>query len=86
MFASFAEYLKTRVKKPFNSRPRYFPVGDYLTCFVSERRCWSRRINEWLTLYEDIETGEVVGVKVKGLQAAGIIAEGNGCCPSKTAT
>jgi len=65
---SLAEYLKTNEYKGFNSEPRYFAQGDYLTYFVSEERCYSVRVNDVLTIYTGIESGQVVGCKLKGFR------------------
>lgn len=67
MASDLAEYRRTATHKGFDGKPKYFAIGDYLTYFVSERRCFSRRVNEWLTIYTAVDNGELVGVKVKGL-------------------
>lgn len=64
---SLAEYLETAKHKGFNGKPRYFPLGDYVTYFANESRCYSKRINELLTIYTAPDSGDLVGIKVKGV-------------------
>lgn len=61
------EYLASARHKGFVRRPRFFELGDYMTYFFSEERCWSERVDEYLTIYTGVESGELVGVKIKGI-------------------
>jgi hypothetical protein len=61
-------YLETAVHKGFVASPRYFSFGDYLTYFVKQDRCYSRRVNELLTVYISVDDGSLVGCKVKGVR------------------
>jgi hypothetical protein len=48
-------------------QPHYYPVGDYLTFFAGESRCFAVRVNELLTVYLSTEDDSLVGCKVKGV-------------------
>jgi hypothetical protein len=60
--------MKSEVRKEFSPAPRYYRQGDYLNYFVSSKRCYARRVNSLLTIYTEIDTGELVGCKVKGIR------------------
>lgn len=65
---NLVERMKSEQRKDFHPAPRYYRQGDYLTYFISSKRCYSRRIDSLLTVYTDMETGELVGCKVKGVR------------------
>lgn len=66
------EYLDTRKPiaktQPFEEVVRYFPDGDFVSCFVSDERCYAKQAGERLTVYYSDSTDEVVGCKVKGVR------------------
>lgn len=64
---SLVERLKTDAHRGFNSRPRYYEHGDFVTYFISPKRCKAKRINSLITIYVDVENAELVGCKVKGI-------------------
>ena len=64
---SLVERMKTEQRTDFTPAPRYYRQGDYLNYFVSGERCYARRVDSLLTVYTNIETGALVGCKVKGV-------------------
>jgi hypothetical protein len=60
-------YLEHHPHKGFSGQPHYYPVGDYLTFYASEGRCFAMRVNELLTVYVSANDDCLVGCKVKGV-------------------
>lgn len=58
-------FWKTLKRKPFVVRPRYFPVGDFLTLLIREERCYEERVDELVTAYRTIDGHELAGLKIK---------------------
>ena len=68
MAPTLADYLRDRRPKGFRSAPSYFPLGDYLTYFVSDEPCHARRVDDVVTVYLSNDTDRLVGCKVKGVK------------------
>lgn len=64
---SLVERLKTDKHQGFNSRPRYYSHGDYVTYFIDPARCHARRLNSLVTVYTAVDDGRLVGCKLKGI-------------------
>lgn len=65
---TLGDYLNTREYKGFDPKPRYFRDGDHLTYFIADKRCYSWRINELLTVYTAVDDDcEVVGCKINSI-------------------
>jgi hypothetical protein len=63
-----SEYVRSHPHQGFKVRPKYFRDGDYATFYISDRRACAQRVDELLTVYRDIETGELTGCKLKGVR------------------
>jgi hypothetical protein len=68
MANELTEYLKAHPAQGFKSRPQYFADGDYVSYFLTDERCYARRIDSLLTLYHSLDTDEIVGCKIKGVR------------------
>jgi hypothetical protein len=66
--ATAFSYWAALPPKQFVSKPHFYGDEDFLTYFINENRCFAQRINELVTVFTDIRTGELVGCKVKGIQ------------------
>jgi hypothetical protein len=62
------EHWASLPQTEFVSRPQYYRDEDFLTCFINDNRCIAKRVNELVTVYSDVRTGELVGCKVKGIR------------------
>ena len=62
------DYLKTHPPQGFRAVPHYFPVGDYVTYYFRDERCYEERVDDLLTVYLSMTTNEVVGCKIKGVK------------------
>jgi hypothetical protein len=62
------QYLADNPCKGFRAVPHYFPLGDYLTLYVKEERCYAERVDDLLTVFLSIKTNEMVGFKIKGVR------------------
>jgi hypothetical protein len=52
----------------YDVRPYYSKVGDFVSyCWSPGRRFFTRRVDEFLTTYHDVESKAVVGCKIKGI-------------------
>lgn len=65
--ASIKTCMEKYPHRGFSKQPHYYPVGDYLTYFADERRCFAIRVNELLTVYVSTADSSLVGCKVKGI-------------------
>ena len=68
MATDLKEYLAGKECKAFESRPNYFEDGDYVTYFASDVFAYEDRIDELVTVYRSVETSELIGCKIKGVQ------------------
>jgi hypothetical protein len=69
MATTVLERAAQEAHEGFTGEPRYYREGDYLTCFLRDERCFSRRVNEYVTIYTAIDDDDrLVGCKVKGLR------------------
>lgn len=65
---NLATYRAENPHKGFSKQPHYYPVGDYLTFYASDERCFAERVNELLTVYVSTDDRHLVGCKVKNVQ------------------
>ena len=67
----FVQYMLSEIGEPVE---RFEPFafhntdGDCIEFFISDRRYYGKRIDEFLTLYLDMETGDIVGSVIKNIQ------------------
>jgi len=61
------EWLEDRKASGFSAVPHYFGDGDYISLFLSNGRCYAKRIDDLLTVYYADSTGDFVGCKIKGV-------------------
>jgi hypothetical protein len=75
MADKLTEYLREHPCKGFRPIPFYSELGDFVTFYARDERCFERRVDELLTVYLSMATKELVGCKIKGvkhlLQTAG---------------
>ncbi len=75
MAQDLKQYLAEHPCKGFKPVPHYFPEGDYVTYFHRDERARAQRLDDLLTVYLSLASGELVGCKIKGvrhlLQTAG---------------
>ncbi len=65
---NLVEYIEQHPSEGFSPVPHYFPDGDFLSFYFREDECYAQRIDELLTAYYSIATGELVGCKIKGVR------------------
>lgn len=68
MAQNLSEYLKTHPCKGFDKSPHYFPNGDFVKYFFRDERAYSHRLDDVVTVYLGMESGELVGCKIKGVK------------------
>lgn len=64
------EYLKTNKPSGFTPKPHYSADGDSLTFYFKNEESYGERVDNFLTVYRSITTGDLVGCQVKGLEKA----------------
>lgn len=52
----------------YQIRPYYSKVGDFVSFCWAPERFYTRRVDEFLTLYHSAATNKVVGCKIKGIR------------------
>ena len=62
------EYLESHTPQGFKPVPHYFPVGDYVTYYFRNERCYEERVDDLLTVYLSMATNKLVGCKIKGVK------------------
>ena len=67
---TLADYMAKANSSHKYLRPelRYFEIGDFATKFLTDDRCYSKRIDEHLTLYFSEKGDQIVGYKIKGVR------------------
>jgi hypothetical protein len=68
MAENLTEHLAGKECTGFDPRPHYFADGDFVTYFASEERACEERVDELLTVYRSMKTGNLVGCKIKGVR------------------
>lgn len=68
MATTLRDYLRANEPGGFRAVPHYFPSGDFLTYFVSDERCYAKRLDGVVTVYLAHGTDRLVGCKVKGVR------------------
>ena len=61
------DYLKENKPKRFVAKPYYSSVGDSMTFYFKDEASYAARVDEFLTVYLSIKSGEMVGCQVKGV-------------------
>jgi hypothetical protein len=67
MDKTLEQYLEGKTCEGLKLRPQYFQDGDFVTYFFREDVAYEERFDELLTIYKAMETGEMVGCKIKGV-------------------
>ena len=62
------EFLNESQYEGFHAQPYYSPESDTLTFFEKDREHYAERVDSLLTVFLDVETGELVGCKIKGVR------------------
>jgi len=65
--ATLEKNLKIRPYKGFKATPRYSEEGDCLTFYFKNVPSYADRVDELLTVYLALNTGELVGCQVKSI-------------------
>lgn len=68
MAQDLTEYLKTHPCKGSDDSPRYFANGDFVKYFFRNERAHSLRLDDIVSVYLGMESGELVGCKIKGVK------------------
>lgn len=68
MASKLSEYLETNRCEGFRAAPHYSQVGDFVSYYHTNERCYAERVDETLTFYKSMESNEIVGVKIKGIK------------------
>ena len=68
MATTLAQYLEENRCDGFTSHPHYSASGDCVSYFVKDDRCFAERVDELVTVYHSMDTNELVGCKIKGVQ------------------
>jgi hypothetical protein len=68
MDEKLTEYLKEHPPKGFRPVPFYSEVGDIITFFSRDVRCYEERLDDLVTIYLSMEARELVGCKIKGVK------------------
>jgi hypothetical protein len=66
--ASLTEFVSKNQPQGFSSRPYYSREGDSLSFYFRDEASYGERVDQLLTLYRSIETGNIVGCQIKGIQ------------------
>jgi hypothetical protein len=61
-------YLSGREATGFEPKPFYSQDGDFLTFFFIDADHYADRVDDRLTVYLSMDTGELVGCKIKGVR------------------
>jgi hypothetical protein len=70
------EHLKTNRPKGFRPKPYYSADGDSLTFYFKNEESYGERVDDFLTVYKSMKTGELVGCQVKGaVEALGLLGD-----------
>jgi hypothetical protein len=87
MATKLTDYLEGKECKAFVQRPHYFRDGDYVTYFATDVLAKEERVDELLTVYRSVSTGELIGCKIKGVRrmvdtlgAFAVVVEGKSLC------
>ena|SRR5258707_12766650 len=66
--ASLTEFVSQNKPGNFSPRPFYSRDGDSLFFYFKDRPSYGERVDEFFTLYRSIETRELTGCQIKGVQ------------------
>lgn len=89
MASELMEFVRSNQPEEFApNRPVYSKDGDFLAFFLEDADHYAHRVDHLLTVYLEMDTGKLVGFKIKGirrmLQALGkyniirMVPDGNG--------
>lgn len=67
-YEDLVEYIVKHPAEGFSAVPHYFPDGDFVSFYFREDECYAERVDELLTAYYSIDTGELTGCKIKGVR------------------
>lgn len=68
MAQNLKQYLAGRSCQAFRPVPHYFANGDFVSYYFREDRCYAQRVDDLLTIYLAIGSGDLVGCKIKGVR------------------
>jgi hypothetical protein len=68
MAKDLKQYLEEHTGQGFRPVPHYFASGDFVSYYFRNDRCYAQRVDDLLTVYLAIGTGELVGCKIKGVK------------------
>lgn len=66
--ASLTDFVAQNKPGDFTPRPFYSRDGDSLFFYFKEAASYGDRVDEFFTLYRSIETRELTGCQIKGVQ------------------
>jgi hypothetical protein len=70
MAKELAEFVAMSKEKPrFLPKPWYNEAGDCVQYYFKNTESYRERVDDKLTLYRAIPTGEIVGCQIKGIRA-----------------
>ncbi len=64
------EYMEShrgRPRGPFQARPFYSRLGDFLSVYFEDADCYAETVNDGLVVYRAMDDKRVVGCKVIGV-------------------
>lgn len=66
---SLTEFIKSNNPKKFTAKPYYSQHGDALIFYFKDDQSYAERVDALLTVYRSMETNEMVGCEIKGVQS-----------------
>ncbi len=68
MEQDLTDYLKGKKCKGFRPVPHYHPGGDFVSFFFKPDRPFGKKVDNFLTIYLSMESGDLVGCKIEGVE------------------
>jgi hypothetical protein len=68
MAETLTEFLKNNRCDGFTPGVHHSADGDCVSYFVKNDRCIAERVDDLVTVYRSVESNELVGCKIKGVQ------------------
>ena len=66
--SSLTDFVSQNKPGNFSPRPLYSRDGDSLFFYFKENPSYGERVDEFFTLYRSVETQELTGCQIKGIQ------------------
>jgi hypothetical protein len=67
MNRTLEDYMAESEAPSFESVPRYFKDGDFVTYFLKDELYYTRRLDPHVSVYISEESGEMIGCKIKSV-------------------